>query len=58
MLFTPDFLHAAPHYRASVQACALAMMVLGAGFGLVAATLAGLHPGTMILPTPPAVSPK
>ncbi len=51
--FTPDFIHTAPRYLASVLVCALAMMGLGAGFGLAVAALAGLHPGTMILATSP-----
>ena len=51
--FTPAFIHTAPRYLASVLLCAVAMMGVGAGFGLAVATLAGLHPGTMILATSP-----
>jgi membrane AbrB-like protein len=51
--FTPAFIHTAPRYLASVLVCALAMMGLGAAFGVAVATLAGLHPGTMILATSP-----
>jgi membrane AbrB-like protein len=51
--FTPDFARTAPRYLASVAACAVAMLVLGAGFGMAVAALAGLHTGTMILATSP-----
>jgi len=51
--FTPAFLHTAPRYLASVAACALVMMALGAGFGVAVAALAGIHPGAMILATSP-----
>ena len=51
--FTPGFARTAPRYLAGVAACALAMLALGAAFGLTMAALAGLHPGTMILATSP-----
>jgi membrane AbrB-like protein len=51
--FTPDFVRTAPRYLASVTACSLAMMGLGAGFGAGVAALAGIHPGTMVLATSP-----
>ena len=51
--FTPDFARTAPRYLASVAVCTLAMMGLGAAFGLGIAALAGIHPGTMVLATSP-----
>jgi membrane AbrB-like protein len=51
--FTPDFIHTAPRYLASVAVCALALMGVGAAFGLGVATLTGLHPASMILATSP-----
>jgi membrane AbrB-like protein len=51
--FTPDFARTAPRYLASVTICALAMLALGAAFGIAVAAAAGLHPGTMILATSP-----
>ncbi|MDQ2818834.1 MAG: AbrB family transcriptional regulator [Pseudomonadota bacterium] len=51
--FTREFVHTAPRYLASVGICALAMMAVGAGFGVAVATLTGLHPGTLILATSP-----
>jgi uncharacterized protein len=51
--FSPAFLHAAPRFLASVAACSLAAMVLAAGFGLLLAHGAGIHPGTAILATSP-----
>lgn len=51
--FTPGFLHAAPRYLASVAACSLAAMALAAGFGLLLAHWAGIHPGTAVLATSP-----
>ena len=51
--FTVAFARTAPRYLASVGACALAMLALGAGFGIAVAALAGVDPGTMILATAP-----
>jgi membrane AbrB-like protein len=51
--FTPEFVHTAPRYLASVAACALAAMLLAAGFALALAHLAGIQPGTALLATSP-----
>ncbi len=51
--FTPKFVHTAPRFLLSCAACSLAMMVLGAGFGLALAALGGINPGTAILATSP-----
>ncbi|HJV00911.1 MAG TPA: AbrB family transcriptional regulator [Burkholderiaceae bacterium] len=51
--FSPAFLRAAPRFLASVAACNLASMALAAGFGLLLARGAGIHPGTAILATSP-----
>ena len=51
--FTPGFVHTAPRFLASCAACSLAMMVLGAGFGLALAAFGGINPGTAILATSP-----
>jgi membrane AbrB-like protein len=51
--FTPEFLHTAPRYLASVALCTLLAMLLAAGFGLSIATLGGIHPATAILATSP-----
>lgn len=51
--FTPAFVRTAPRYLACVAGCALAMMALGAAFGIGVAALAGIHPGTMVLATSP-----
>ncbi len=51
--FTPEFLHTAPRYLASVALCALAALSLAAGFGLGLAWLSGMHPATAILATSP-----
>ena len=51
--FTPTFVHTAPRFMASAAICALLMMVLGAGFGIGLATLAGINPGVAILATSP-----
>jgi uncharacterized protein len=51
--FSPAFLHAAPRFLVSVAACNVAAMALAAGFGLLLAHGAGIHPGTAILATSP-----
>jgi membrane AbrB-like protein len=51
--FTPEFVHTAPRFLASVGVCALAMMGVGALFGFSVAALTGLHPATLILATSP-----
>jgi membrane AbrB-like protein len=51
--FTPGFVHTAPRFLASCAACSLAMMALGAGFGLALAAFGGINPGTAILATSP-----
>jgi membrane AbrB-like protein len=45
--------HTAPRFLASCAACSLAMMALGAGFGLALAAFGGINPGTAILATSP-----
>lgn len=51
--FSPEFLHAAPRYLASVAACTLIAILAAAGFGWVLAHLSGMHPATAILATSP-----
>lgn len=51
--FTPEFLHTAPRYLASVTACSLLALLLAAGFGLSLAWMSGIHPATAILATSP-----
>lgn len=51
--FTPEFLHTAPRYLASVAICSLAAMLVAAGFGLGLAELSGMHQATAILATSP-----
>lgn len=51
--FTPEFLHTAPRYMASVAVCGLAALLLAAGFGLGLAWFSGMHPATAILATSP-----
>jgi hypothetical protein len=51
--FSPEFLHTAPRYLASVAVCTLAAMLLAAGFGLGLASLSGMHEATAILATSP-----
>lgn len=51
--FTPEFMHTAPRYLASVGLCGLAALLLAAGFGLGLAWLSGIHPATAILATSP-----
>jgi membrane AbrB-like protein len=51
--FTPAFVHTAPRFMASAAVCALAMIVLGAAFGLLLSQLAGINPGVAVLATSP-----
>ena len=51
--FTPEFLHRAPRWLASVVAGTLGMIGLSALFGWGLAWAAGLHPATVILGTSP-----
>ena len=51
--FTPGFVHTAPRFLASCAACALATMVVAAGFGFALAAMCGINPGTAILATSP-----
>lgn len=51
--FTPEFLHTAPRYLASVALCGLIALLLATGFGLSLAWLSGIHPATAILATSP-----
>lgn len=51
--FTQRFIHTAPRWLATVGAGTLAMIVLSAGYALVVAHLAGLHPATVMIGTSP-----
>ncbi len=51
--FTPQFLHTAPRYLASVAVCALLAILLAAGFGWVLAQWSGMQVATAILATSP-----
>jgi membrane AbrB-like protein len=51
--FTPEFLHTAPRYLASVAVCALVAMAIAACFALGLAAASGIHPATAILATSP-----
>ncbi|RJF97284.1 AbrB family transcriptional regulator [Noviherbaspirillum saxi] len=51
--FTPEFLHTAPRYLASVALCTLVAMGIAACFAFGLATLSGMHPATAILATSP-----
>ncbi len=51
--FTPEFLHTAPRYLASVALCTLGMMAIAACFALGLAAISGIHPATVILATSP-----
>ncbi len=51
--FEARFVHTAPMWLVSVLAGTLGMIVLSAGFGLLLAWGAGVHPATMILGTSP-----
>jgi len=51
--FTPEFLHTAPRYLASVAVCALVAMAIAACFAFALAAVSGMHPATAILATSP-----
>ncbi|MET0963402.1 MAG: AbrB family transcriptional regulator [Noviherbaspirillum sp.] len=51
--FTPEFLHTAPRYLASVALCALLAILVAGGFGLLLAWASGMNPATAILATSP-----
>jgi membrane AbrB-like protein len=51
--FTPEFLHTAPRYLASVALCALMAMVIAACFAMGLSAVSGIHPATAILATSP-----
>jgi membrane AbrB-like protein len=51
--FTPEFLHTAPRYLASVALCSLAAIAVATGFGMGLSILSGIHPATAILATSP-----
>ena len=51
--FTPEFLHTAPRYLASVALCGLTAMAIAACFALGLAAVSGMHPATAILATSP-----
>lgn len=51
--FSPEFLHTAPRYLASVALSTLAAMTIAAGFAFGIATLSGIHPATAVLATSP-----
>jgi uncharacterized protein len=51
--FTPEFLHTAPRYLASVAFASAIAIVLAAGFGLGLAAASGIFPATAILATAP-----
>ncbi|MGH8806625.1 MAG: AbrB family transcriptional regulator, partial [Noviherbaspirillum sp.] len=51
--FTPEFLHTAPRYLASVALCALTAMVIAACFAFGLAAVSGMHPATAVLATSP-----
>jgi membrane AbrB-like protein len=51
--FTPEFLHTAPRYMASVAVCGFAALLVAAGFGVILSTMSGINPATAILATSP-----
>jgi len=51
--FTPQFVHTAPRYLASVAACTLVTLLLAGLFAFCVAGITGMHPGTMVLATSP-----
>ena len=51
--FTPEFLHTAPRYLASVALTSAVALVIAALFGLGLAAVSGIHPATAILATAP-----
>ncbi len=51
--FTPDFVHTAPRWLASVAAGTLVLILLCAGYAWVLSLGVGLHPATVLLATAP-----
>lgn len=51
--FTPEFLHTAPRYLASVALCALLAILVAGGFGMLLAWSSHINPATAILATSP-----
>jgi membrane AbrB-like protein len=51
--FTPEFLHTAPRFLASVALCTMVAMVIAAGFAYGLSALSGMHQATAILATSP-----
>jgi len=51
--FTPDFLHTAPRWLASVALGSAVMMALWPAFAWALAALTGAHPATLVLGTSP-----
>lgn len=51
--FTPEFLHTAPRYLASVALCTLAALGIAAGFAFGLSSVSGIHPATAILAASP-----
>ena len=51
--FTPEFLHTAPRYLASVALCALLAILVAGGFGMLLAWGSHINPATAILATSP-----
>jgi membrane AbrB-like protein len=51
--FTPEFVHTAPRFLASVGLCTLAAMLVAAAFALGVAELSGMHVATAILAMSP-----
>jgi membrane AbrB-like protein len=51
--FTPEFLHTAPRYLASVALCTIAAILVAAAFAMSVAALSGIHQATAILATSP-----
>jgi membrane AbrB-like protein len=51
--FTPEFLHTAPRYLASVAVASTLALAIAAAFGFALAAASGMHPATAILATAP-----
>jgi uncharacterized protein len=51
--FTPEFLHTAPRYLASVALCTSTAMAVAACFAFGLAAASGMHPATAVLATSP-----
>lgn len=51
--FTPEFLHTAPRYMASVALCGLGALAIAATFAFALAKVSGIDPATAILATSP-----